>query len=179
MKRRLEGLRQRIISEVCVKRWLDPWFFPTRYGVSGWAGYGPVMFVGLNPSRGNFASNADKLFYSTLLRLGLKNSHLTDVFKFRATPLELKERLMDRRLVGLSRNFFLEEIQLLKPRLVVGLGFEAEEWVRDWLPSVHLLRVRHYSWANRYGKRRDFMRDMTAVGNVGTGLRSTPLRGAK
>ena len=166
MRRRLDQLRQEIISELCVRRWHDVWFFPPREGINGWRGTDPVMFIGPNPSRGHFPSHADLFFYGQLKQNGFSNAHLTDLFKICATSEEMRRHLADRALVRLHQTYLSKEIEILDPRLLVALSDETLKTLQCWLPkSLHtrLIKIRHYSWANRYNRREEFSKDMAEV----------------
>jgi hypothetical protein len=176
MKARLDQLRKEIISELCVKRWHDVWFFPAREDVNGWRGTGPVMFIGPNPSRGHFPSHADLFFYEQLRHNGFSNAHLTDVFKICATSEEMKHHRADRSLVRLHQSYLSKEIEIIDPSLLVAMTDETLKTLRGWLPSslhTRLTKIHHYSWANRYNRREEFSKDikrvrlMRGVANIG------------
>jgi uracil-DNA glycosylase len=176
MKRRLDHLREAIISELCVKRWYDVWFFPKSDGVNGWGGTDQVMFIGLNPSSGRFPSRATDLFYRELKRHGFGNAHLTDVFKIRSTPAELKSIRDNATLVGLHREYLSKEIDILKPDLLVALGDDTFKILQSWLGPIRrprLVKIHHYSWASRYKKHRILSEDMKGIKRLRLTTRSS------
>jgi hypothetical protein len=52
--------------------------------VNGFLGTQDIAFIGLNPSTSRFPTNADKYFYSQLLRHGFDDAHLSDLVKIKA-----------------------------------------------------------------------------------------------
>jgi len=162
----LNQLRQRIIEELYAKQWREVWFFPEKDGIKGWRGTDPIMFIGLNPSTGRFPSKADHMFYQCLARNGFCNSHITDVFKVRSTPEDMRDNLSNKGLVRLHQRYLLEEIDLLNPHLLVALGYKTLNILKEWIPErfqTRLIRIRHYSWAKRYRKENVFSQDMAKV----------------
>jgi len=162
----LSRLRQRIIAELYVKQWHEVWFFPEKDGVRGWRGTGPIMFIGLNPSTGRFPSKADQVFYKCLDRNGLGNSHITDVFKVRATSREMRDNLSNKGLVRLHQKYLLKEIHLLNPHLLVALGHKTLSILKVWIPKGYqprLIGIHHYSWAKRYRREKVFWKDMADI----------------
>ena len=167
-KKALKILRKKIIDELFVDRWHDVWFFPNKDGVKGWQGTAPILFVGLNPSTGpgHFPSPADQIFYSCLAKNGFCNAHITDIYKIRATGQKLPEIQRNNCLLRLNRNYLLDEVNILQPRLVVALGEASHHMLRKWLSGINkeqLLRVPHYSWAYRWGKKARFSKEMNDV----------------
>ena len=163
----LKLLRQKIVEQLFVDRWREVWFFPAKFGVKGWQGTAPIMFIGLNPSGGgHFPSQADHLFYKCLAKNGFWNAHLTDVHKVRATAQEVPQIQRDSILLRLNRNYLLKEVGILQPRLVVALGKTTHDLLKDWLPDIpkeRLLRIPHYSWACRYKHEKRFLIEMNNV----------------
>ena len=155
----LGSLRARIIQEVYVKDWRDVWFFVERkeLGVTGWQGTQDIMFVGTNPSTGRGSEKPVKnlrsdplfgLFYPQLKDNEFGNAHLTDLIKIRATNEEQAMLLADGALMKQHAGYLLEEIEIIEPRLIVALGGDCLELLKDCLPSdlqVRLHHIRHYS----------------------------------
>jgi hypothetical protein len=171
-KAALNRLRRKIIEELYVKKWHEVWFFPNfprKYGVSGWEGTDPIIFIGLNPSTGHFPSRADCLFYGYLGRKKLRfhHAHITDLYKIRASASGITDDMRNGNFSErLNRKYLLKEIDILKPRLVVALGKRAFEILKKWIPKHpqwSLDRIRHYSWAKRYGHDGELLDDMMRI----------------
>jgi len=124
------------------------------------------MFVGLNPSKGHFPSGADRMFYRLLRSRDFSNAHLTDAVKVKATAREVAMVFADAELMRLSRGYLSEEVEILRPRLIVALGKKAYTLVRRWLPEFPSERVKlvhHYSWAYRWRRKRQFGQEMNRI----------------
>jgi hypothetical protein len=134
-QRELEELRERIVRDLYLDQWRDVWFFPPHNGVEGWRGTGPVFFVGLNPSTTEFPNEADRRFYAALAAHGLNDAHLTDILKERASTGRLQHLLQDPGTMERHRRYFLEELRILQPRLIVGVGQQAQQRLEQWLPN--------------------------------------------
>jgi len=149
----LADLRVEIIQEVTIKQWRDAWFFPPSngyrdvpQGICGWQGTGDIFLVGLNPSTGQFPNEADRFLYGELRDNQLGEAHLTDVIKLRATESEVKLMLKNQNLMREQRDYFLEEIDILAPRLIVPMGKQATDALTTWLPGSEMMRpIPHYS----------------------------------
>lgn len=163
----LARLRARIIDELFVQGWREVWFFPSWDGVKGWQGTDRIMFVGLNPSGGgHFPSRADRGFYNQLRSRGFTNAHLTDVVKVKATGREVSAVLQNKALMHLNRRYICEEVEILRPHLVVALGRKTHSLLRQWLPEVpgeRVILLHHYSWAYRYRHERRFAQEMGKI----------------
>lgn len=144
--RGLALLRERIIRDLFVNEWRDVWFFPPFNGVDGWAGTQDIMFVGLNPSTGRFPSIADRNFYAVLKRTGLEHAHLTDVIKERARGPDVARIERDPARMDRYWRYLREEIEILCPRLIVGLGQRALRLLTDRRGSEAPLKgIPHYA----------------------------------
>lgn len=142
----LADLRRRIIDEMLVERWRDVWFYPVYEGVQGWQGTGDVFFVGLNPSTGRFPSKADGFLYSRLKENRLADAHLTDVLKLRAAGKAISSLLADPELIALHKRYLAEEVEILRPRRVVGMGGCAFAILREWFEGdPRVCQMPHYS----------------------------------
>lgn len=145
-RRMLAALRARIVKELYLDEWRDVWFFPPLDGVEGWRGAQRIMFVGLNPSMGRFASDADRRFYAQLKRRGFGRAHLTDVIKERAVARDVEEIERDTERMERYRRYIQEEIDIIRPRLIIAMGHRACRILRDWLGSEAPVRcIPHYS----------------------------------
>ena len=161
----LAELKARITQDLD-HRGQEAWFFLFWDGVRGWEGTDPVFFVGLNPSEGRrtpFPSKADQLFYRSLAAHGFADAHLTDVVKAKATNKHAPAMLRDQDLMALHRAWFLEEVRIIQPRLVVALTRKVESLLRDWIPGIPLAYVPHYAWAKRWGKEARFADAVAAL----------------
>lgn|GEM_PF-1159560 len=165
-------LRAKIIRQLFVERWHEVWFFPRNSTVKGWQGTAPIMFVGLNPSTGNFPSKADRFFYQYLAKHKFNSAHLTDVYKIRALNDGVASMLQKRRLQLLNREYLRQEIAIVRPRLIVAMGKTAHNLLSEWFPNEQLDLIRHYSWAVRYNQKKTFAEDMRRVSKSYVKLRS-------
>src|SRR5438093_5229850 len=144
--RRLATLRARIVRDLYLNGWRDVWFFPRFDGVEGWRGTQRIMFVGLNPSTGRFAGDADRRFYAQLKRKGFGRAHLTDAIKERAVGRDVEKIERDPARMERYRRYLREEIDIIRPRLIVAMGHRAHRILRDWLGSDAPVRpIPHYS----------------------------------
>ena len=178
----LADLRAKIIQELTIERWRDAWFFPPSngyrdvpQGICGWQGTGDVLLVGLNPSTGQFPNEADKFLYGELRDNDLGEAHLTDVIKVRATGSEVKLMLKNPNLMRQQRDYFLEEIDILAPRLLVPMGRQAADALTAWLPGSKIVRaIPHYS--PRIRSQENLERFRVRLRAVGTEYRGTAAR---
>jgi hypothetical protein len=138
---------------VYLAEWRELWFFPRHDGVEGWQGTLPVFFVGLAASTGHFPDRATRHLYKQMRKCGFERAHLTDLVKERATSESAKAILQDDEKMARYREYFLEELRILNPRLIVGMGYEAQCFLDRWLAGDLRLRcMPHYS--PRYWNRR-------------------------
>jgi uracil-DNA glycosylase len=161
----LSQLRKSIIEELCVKQWLDVWFFPELDGVKGWSGAAHIMFVGLNPSTGTFPSKAGVMFYDSLRKNDLSDAHITDLYKIRMKGKLVHKILTSPELEKLHRAWLKEEVRLLEPHVIVALGHQTFGILKNWLPelSSRIVKIHHYAWAQRYGRSEVFADDVTTI----------------
>jgi uracil-DNA glycosylase len=125
----------------------DPWLFPQEHPVSGFFGMGPVMIIGDQPSTSPWskANPGRRLFYGTLLQLGLEDSHITDVYKNRGksgeleryVPADLQEHI----------EILKREIDIVRPKQIAALGRRAETLLHRHLPdlSPKAIYIQHFS----------------------------------
>ncbi len=131
----------------------DWWQFPTekRTGVRGFLGTGPIFFVGDQPSTNPWPERdkGRRRFYDGLARLGLQESHLTDLYKGRGPASGLS--------TGLPSDFgehvalFRNEIELLRPSRVVAVGSLAHRLVSRHVPEVRPILTNVVHFAYRFG----------------------------
>lgn len=165
----LSQLRRNIIEKLCIDQWLDVWFFPELDGVKGWRGSAPIMFVGLNPSTGNFPSKADRLFYDSLSQNGLSDAHITDLLKIRLDGESVQETFAIPELVQSHKAWLMEEVRLLEPHIIVALGHKTLKVLTTWLPEdfrSRIVKIHHYSWAQRWKKNDVFAHDIASIRNM-------------
>lgn len=135
---------------------IDPhpgwWRFPEEWPIRGFLGNGPLFIVGDQPSTSpwDLLHPNRRAFYDLLLRLGLSNAHLTDLYKKRGRSGALKR--------GLPADFeihlklFRDEIEILRPTRIVALGREAHNLLKTNVPEIMpiLRRMWHFAYAVRY-----------------------------
>lgn len=142
----LERLRARIVRDIYLDGWREVWFFPKHNGVEGWQGTRDIMFVGLNPSTGRFPDKATTIFYDQLRHNGFADAHLSDVVKERIENTGTQKFFKDRRRMDRHKKYLREEIDILRPRIIVGMGNEAQGILARWFGSdERLQRIPHYS----------------------------------
>jgi len=95
--------------------------------VKGFLGTQDIIFLGLNPSLGHFPSKYDKFFYEELRKNGFKNAHITDLIKIKAPNKKINELLKNEKVLKEQLGFLIEEIKIIKPRIIVVLGKKCEE----------------------------------------------------
>ena len=160
-RRMLARLRERIVRDVCLNDWRDIWFFPRRDGVEGWRGTQRIMFIGLNPSTGRFASKYDRYFYAQLKRQRFGHAHLTDAIKERAVADKVKTIRSDAPRMERYRRYLLKEIEIIRPRRIVALGRTAHDILTKEWNLKGVVYIPHYAW--RFGKRRQFAVAMAKI----------------
>jgi uracil-DNA glycosylase len=124
-------------------------------GVKGFFGVSRVFFVAQKPSNGKFFSKQDKLFYSQLLRHGLKDVHITDLSK-RVGGVVAK---IDSKELFEQFEYFKQEMVCLKPRVLVALGNNVFNILHDLafeypklFKGVLIYKVYHYAYTRRGGR---------------------------
>lgn len=122
-------------------------FYPEYNGVKGFFGNGDVFFVCQKPSTGHFPSEKDKFFYNLLKKYGFKNAHITDLIKTRGkviTSISKDE-------FELNWSILEEEIEMLKPKLIVAVGNDAYNNLKYRIREIRLVKIIHYAF--RYGNK--------------------------
>lgn len=141
----LSQLRAVIIDEWLVKQWKEVWFFPQWNSIRGWLGTGDIFFVGPNPSTGWFPSKNDEFLYRELKLLGFENAHLTDAIKLRAKGEDVDSLIGNHSLMDRQKDYFRQELEILKPVLIVPMGTRAERIVTEWVGSEYKVEfIPHY-----------------------------------
>lgn len=119
----------------------EPWFFEHE-GLDGFYGTGKVMFVGQRPSSGKSGKSDLKVnrYYKLLKKHGFQNSHMTDLVKCRdkVGPLTKHEKTN-------CIQYFLKEVEIVQPKLIVGVGAEAYKVLKQLKLSISVVRLSHYS----------------------------------
>ncbi len=143
----------------------DWWLFPPQDSIQGFMGRGPIFIVGDQPSKSEWSPEHPnrRVFYNTLLKLGLQNAHLTDLYKKRGENSELE--------LGLPNDFldhvsiFEKEIKILRPTLIVALGQLAQrlliQHVTGWQLSIP--RIWHFSYVVREGRESEYEANMRDI----------------
>lgn len=165
-QRRLRELRRRIVDDVYTSQWREVWFFPPLDGVKGWQGEQDIMFVGLNPSTGHFSPERPSMFYDAIKHNNFTEAHVTDVIKERATANEARVLLRDPSCLRRHRGYFMEEVAILAPRLIVPVGEDAARVLKAWLGTDPRVTAPIPHYAPRYAtddKRDRFRASMVAI----------------
>lgn len=140
-EQKLKALRRKIISSTRK----ETWFYDKdkiSKGIKGWLGTQPIMFVGSNPSC-NKSDNSSytKFFYNQLKKNGFANAHLTDLIKIRGTNKEA-DKLIDKTLKK-QIKFFKEEIDIIKPKLIVLMGGRTQRKIKKLKQKHEELNFKH------------------------------------
>jgi uracil-DNA glycosylase len=140
-RRRLEQLAQEINETIS-----NSWLFPERGKVQGFLGTAPIMVVGERPSTGKFEDSSAVLLYDLLEMHGAANAHLTDVIKSRGKVGESYPEDM-----APHRHVFEQEIEIIRPRLVVAFGQKVYDLLQFFLAGsgIKITKVWHYAYTRR------------------------------
>ena len=126
----------------------DWWLFPTQEPIQGFMGTDPIFIVGDQPSTAEWGPGhpSRKIFYQTLQSAGLHNAHLTDIYKKRGYSSSLNPALLSDDFPE-HVSFLRKEIQILRPKLIVGLGALAQRLLKQSLPEWRdpIPRIYHFS----------------------------------
>lgn len=120
----------------------EAWFFPEYAGVKGYLGVGALFFVGPNPSTGRFPQRSDRFLYDHLRAYGFADAHITDCIKYHLSNKEVEALRRsgalksDGALLRSQEGYLFEEIEILRPRLLVAMGDLAYEILTGWLQGV-------------------------------------------
>ena len=127
-------------------------FFPKRNKVKGFYGDDKIFFVCQKPSTGHFPSPKDKLFYKLLAKYDFCNAHITDLVKTRGkAKSEISKEELD-----LNWNIFQKELEMIKPKLLVGVGNDAYLNLKKEIKSIKIIKIRHYTF--RYASKKKIER---------------------
>ena len=143
----------------------DFWLFPSQDSVKGFLGTDPIFIVGDQPSTDEWPPEHPhrKVFYETLQNVGLANAHLTDLYKKRGLSNSLEQSIPPDFPHHLS--LFKEEIEILKPKLIVALGQLAQRLLiqnlKDW--SLVVPRIWHFSYVVRAGRESEYAANMRDI----------------
>ena len=149
-------------DRMLIREWCHegPWFYPLHEetGVKGFFGIGKVMFVAERPSTrgGKIPDNLDIEFFKLLRKFDLQDSHITDLIKCRGTVKEAKCREEWDRRVENCLPFLMEEIEIIKPDVIVAIGKRVYKELkrRGLTEKFKIKRITHYSYAFTRGKKR-------------------------
>lgn len=147
MKHSLVKLKEQIKEKLT-------FFYPKYNGVKGFFGNGNVFFVCQRPSTGHFPSKRDKLFYKLLKKYGFKNGHITDLVKTRGKVIAC----IPKDEFELNWPIFEQEIEILKPRLIVAIGSNAYNNLKGRTRGIKLIKIIHYAF--RYGDKEKIKRKL-------------------
>ena len=151
-RQKLLKLRSKIIDKIFKACWEDVWFFPGYKGVKGYLGTQDIIFLAINPSTGVFPSWADEQYYRQLKKQKFTNAHLTDVFKQRAKSW--KELAKNKKIKYEAKIFLLEEIKIIKPKLIVLVGKGYKEFYEEILRGINVKKFPIMHYAFRYGTKK-------------------------
>jgi len=149
-------------DRVLIREWRHegPWFYPPHeeMEVKGFFGTGKVIFVAERPSTrgGKIPDDLDVEFFRLLRKFNLQDSHITDLIKCRGTVKEAKCRGEWDRRVENCLPFLLEEIDIIKPHVIVAIGKRVYKELekRKLVEKFKIKRITHYSYAFTRGKKR-------------------------
>jgi len=160
------------------------WLFPPEpYGIGGFCGLGPLMFIGDQPSTNEWCEcdAGRRLFYGKLLKYGLANAHLTDFYKKRGKSRALRHW----RKHGLPPDWEIihkpvldRELAIVNPARIVAIGGLAYELLDQFLPNLRprLVRMTHFAEGVKPGKLLDFEVSFRLACGIGPNDYSASLR---
>lgn len=131
---------------------LEVWFYPEYEGVKGFLGTQDIILLGLNPSSGAFPSKNDKKLYSLLKEHGLENIHISDFFKVRTKNKDVRINILENKeLIDKEVKFLKEELDIVKPRVILAMGHKCKELMAIYFPHLKdkTERMIHYSFRFR------------------------------
>jgi hypothetical protein len=149
-------LRADLLGELAVEigSHEDWWLFPTQGPIQGFMGTDPLFIVGDQPATAEWGPGhpSRTIFYQTLQSVGLYNAHLTDLYKKRGYSSSLDRTLLPDDFLE-HVNFLRKEIQILRPKLIVGLGQLAQRLLKQSLPEWRdpIPRIYHFSYVVKEG----------------------------
>ena len=124
------------------------WFFKDDSGaIAGYLGTDPVMFVGQRPStgRGGFTRSATggaSGFFTLLAEYEFGRAHITDLVKG-----QMKVGIPSDEQVDRNWPYFQEELEIVRPRIVVALGDWVHRILKHRIESQILVEhIMHYSY---------------------------------
>jgi hypothetical protein len=168
-KSELIKLRNQVIQKYFGDRWQEVWFFPQYEKVptvKGYLGTSPIFFVSINPSFGAYPSPADLFYYRHLARQGFGNAHLTDVFKIKCKNENANALMQNKNLLSEMESILKKEIEILQPKLIVGIGTSYEKLYRRVFGkhNIPLYVIPHYApQFNTAEKEKRFRRKLRGI----------------
>lgn len=161
--RQLYNLRGNIIKKYFIEQWKDVWFYQEYNGVKGWFGTQGIFFVGSNPSCGTFPTRYTDFFFEQLKKNGFQNANLTDLIKLRVknqdSDMLIKNNLQE------QKKFLEEEIRILKPRLIVGMGNRCNGFLKSFKYD-NCVFMPHYSGIRFPRNKKKFIKCMKILGDL-------------
>jgi uracil-DNA glycosylase len=143
--KRLTQLKEKIEATIP-----NAWVFPVDSAlpsVRGFLGRGPIMCVAERPSTGKkFPDASVRRLYGLLDKLGIADSHLTDVIKSRG---KVGEPYPDD--MRVEKEVFDEEIDIVRPCCIVAFGQKVFDLLQFTLADsrIKVYRAHHYAYARR------------------------------
>ena len=145
----LQELKENI-EQYAKKTNQEVWFYPEYKNVLGFSGMQDIILLGLNPSSGMFPSTKDKLFYNLLKEKGLEEIHITDLIKVRAKNKHVSELITNDNLMKEQINFLLDELDIIKPKIIISIGGQCDTLLKQHLPKIEklcrVMQIMHYSY---------------------------------
>jgi uracil-DNA glycosylase len=142
-----EELRRVMEEHLLSKGW---WFFPSepRTNVHGFLGTGKIFIVGDQPSKGRFEHNDSnrRLLYDLLSEMNAGDCHLTDLYKRRGAPSELKNGVDPLKHKDFPEhiNVFHTELDLLRPSIILAMGKLAYDLIGKHTSGLRVERIWHF-----------------------------------
>jgi hypothetical protein len=155
----LINLKEEIIDKYGKEK---TWFFPEYGGVKGFLGEQDIMFVGLNPSTGNFPSIYDKLFYDRLRENKLENAHITDIVKIRIPNKNVREAIENQEFLNEHLDYLNKEIKIISPKEIIAMGNECHKILKENC-NREIIKIYHYHYAKRFNKEKEYALQMKKV----------------
>jgi uracil-DNA glycosylase len=157
-RRRLTDLEREIRSTVA-----NCWLFPAEDRVLGFRGNSPLMFVGDQPSMNEWGERdrGRRLFYGKLLKYGLGDAHLTDVYKARGKSGALegwRHKGMPPDWQTVHKPFFERELDIINPDRIICIGWRAFELIDDLMPTCasRTFQMMHFAEGVKPGRLHQF-----------------------
>lgn len=163
-KQRLLRLRSDIIDKCYKEKWIDTWFFPEYKGVKGYLGTQNIIFIGLNPSYGQFPDKYCEFFYEQLKQNGFQNAHITDIVKIRQKNRSVNDLFTDKDVMKEQIDFLIKEFEIIKPKITIALGNRCYYELKKYFDrDLNIVKIRHYSSIRFPKNRRLFSQEIKKI----------------